>query len=254
MKKLLLTGVVLTGLFSGSAMAADLAIRAPAYRPVVVSLFSWTGCYVGGHVGYGRSNYDQQIQFDDTNTHPEFTFTDNLSPKGVVGGLQGGCNYQVGSIVYGVEGDYSWANRTDSRAYSFASPGDIDSVSFEAKTKSLWSVRGRVGVAHDRALVYVTAGWGGANFDYNYILNDNGAISAAAQSFNTNGIVFGAGVEYALFGTWLNNIVLRAEYLHYAFGDDKRLFSVPVIGPNPQDFINLKSVDVIRVGASYKFF
>jgi len=250
MKKLLLTGVALTALLSGSAIAADLRV-APAYRAVPLASFSWTGCYVGGHVGYGRSNYGQQIQFDDTNVFPEQTFTDNLSPKGVVGGVQGGCNYQAGYIVYGIEGDYSWANRTDSRAYAFPGAGDNDSVAFSAKTQSLWSVRGRVGVAHDRALVYLTAGWGGANFNYNYALIDADAGgSAASLSFNTDGVVFGGGLDYAL----TNNIIVGAEYLHYAFGDDKRLLPVAVIGPNPQDYINLKSVDVVRVRASYKFW
>jgi len=249
MKKLLLTGVAVSALFSGSAIAADLRV-APAYRAAPAAFFSWTGCYIGGNVGYGRSSYNQQIQFDDTDTAPEQTFTDSLSPKGVVGGLQGGCNYQMGNIVYGVEGDYSWANRTDSHAYAFGAAGDADSAAFSAKTKSLWSVRGRVGLAQDRALVYLTAGWGGARFDYNYALNDNGAISAANLTFNTDGIVFGGGLDYAL----THNIIVGAEYLHYAFGDDKPLLPVAVIGPNPQDHINLKSVDVVRVRASYKFW
>src|SRR5436305_1107046 len=69
MKKLLLTGVALTALFSGSAIAADVRM-APSYQSYQAPppVFSWTGCYVGGHVGYGKSSYDQQIQFDDTNT------------------------------------------------------------------------------------------------------------------------------------------------------------------------------------------
>jgi outer membrane immunogenic protein len=31
------------------ASAADLPRKAPAYTPV----FSWTGCYIGGNIGYG---------------------------------------------------------------------------------------------------------------------------------------------------------------------------------------------------------
>ena len=53
MKKFLLAGVALTALVAGPAMAADLPVRAPVYKgpPPVVTYFSWTGCYVGGHVG-----------------------------------------------------------------------------------------------------------------------------------------------------------------------------------------------------------
>ena len=54
--------------------------------------------------------------------------------------------------------------------------------------------------------------------------------------------MFGGGVDYA----WTNNIIVGAEYLHYALGDDKRRLPVAVIGPNPQEYINLKSVDVVR--------
>ena len=53
MKKILLAGVALSALIAGPAMAADLPVRAPAYKapPPVITYYSWTGCYVGGHVG-----------------------------------------------------------------------------------------------------------------------------------------------------------------------------------------------------------
>jgi outer membrane immunogenic protein len=250
MRRIKLALLAATSLVALGSIASAADLRAPMYRPAPVAFFSWTGCYAGGHVGYARSNYDQQLTFDDVNTNPEFIFTNHLSPDGVAGGVQGGCNYQMGNIVYGLEGDYTWTDRTDSRAFAFATAGDVDSAAFSAKTQSLWSVRGRVGVAHDRALVYLTAGYGGANFKYNYALNDNGAVSAAALSFDTDGVVFGGGLEYA----WTNYFIVRAEYLHYAFGQEKQLAPVAVIGPAVQDYINLKSVDVIRVGASYKFW
>src|SRR5205807_7006134 len=59
MKKILL-GSVATGALvaAGSASAADLGPR-PAYKaaPMVapVPVFSWTGCYVGAHGGWGWS-------------------------------------------------------------------------------------------------------------------------------------------------------------------------------------------------------
>ncbi len=53
MKKFLLAGVALSAFIAGPAMAADLPVRGPVYKgpPPVVTYFSWTGCYVGGHVG-----------------------------------------------------------------------------------------------------------------------------------------------------------------------------------------------------------
>src|SRR5436309_1778811 len=53
MKKLLLAGTALGGLaLAGPALAADLPVKAP---PIMVApAFSWTGCYIGGHVGGAR--------------------------------------------------------------------------------------------------------------------------------------------------------------------------------------------------------
>ena len=53
MKKIFLAAVALTALAAAPAMAADLS--RPVYRapppPAPVYIFSWTGCYIGGHVG-----------------------------------------------------------------------------------------------------------------------------------------------------------------------------------------------------------
>src|SRR4029077_13412360 len=164
---------------------------------------------------------------------------------------QVGCNLQVGTYVWGIEGDYSGLNGSDSRVYSpdFTEPGDT--VAFSAKTKSLWSVRGRFGVAVDRAFIYGTAGWAQARFSYTYALADTGLASTGNFDFNTDGLVVGVGAEWAVW----NNIVVGAEYLHYAFGSDKLLPSVQEVGPwgAGGDHINLKTVDVVRLRASYLF-
>ena len=55
MKKVLMTGVALAALVAVPAMAADLGRPAPVYKapPMPVATFSWTGCYLGGNIGYG---------------------------------------------------------------------------------------------------------------------------------------------------------------------------------------------------------
>src|SRR4051812_27209500 len=50
MKKILLATVALTAL-AAQAMAADMPVKAPAYKAPPPAVFSWTGCYVGGNVG-----------------------------------------------------------------------------------------------------------------------------------------------------------------------------------------------------------
>ena len=51
MKKLFLASVALVALNAGSsALAADMPVKAPAPPSPV---YSWSGCYGGGFVGYG---------------------------------------------------------------------------------------------------------------------------------------------------------------------------------------------------------
>lgn len=252
MKKFLLASVATLAII-GTASAADLRVRAPVYvQPVPV--YSWTGCYIGGHVGYGKGQSSHNFQFDDVTNNfgtTEYYFTNNFDNKGGVYGGQAGCNYQVGHFVFGVEGDYSWANLNAS--YNFA---DLpDSASFSSKVDSLASIRGRFGLAEDRALLYVTMGAAWANLKYSYALLDaDTANVAASYSFKSkDGIVVGAGAQYAL----TNWLILRAEYLHYTFGTDNLLTpSFPALdtGPGFNDHVTLKDVDVIRIGADWKFW
>jgi len=73
----------------GSVMAADLApiMKAPVAPPPVA--YRWTGCYIGGNVGGAWSNANYTL--DNSVFVEDFDF----NPSSVIGGVQGGCNYQV---------------------------------------------------------------------------------------------------------------------------------------------------------------
>src|SRR5277367_7072424 len=98
MKHCVFGTLALLGL-AGTAVAADLpTMKGPPPAPPVVP-FSWTGFYLGAHVG-GAWDHDQ---FSFT---PAGTQTRN-SASSVFGGGQAGYNYQISSVVLGVEGDIS---------------------------------------------------------------------------------------------------------------------------------------------------
>src|SRR5947209_8237038 len=57
MKKVLAASTMLGIFFAGSALAADLPVKAPImHAPVPV--YNWTGCYLGAGGGYGMWNQD----------------------------------------------------------------------------------------------------------------------------------------------------------------------------------------------------
>ena len=96
---------------TGSAMAADLPVKAPA---APVPAFSWTGCYIGGHIGAVIS--DDQLTSIFGNTH-------SFSSTGFVGGGQIGCDYQFATgWIVGVEGQAAWTSQASRTGHSCVSP------------------------------------------------------------------------------------------------------------------------------------
>jgi outer membrane immunogenic protein len=98
MKRVLAAAFALS--FGGTAYAADMPVPYKASAPAPV--FTWTGCYLGGNGGGGRAHNDWQ---------PVANLA--LAPVRATGwfaGVQGGCDYQVSSFVFGIEGQFDWAD------------------------------------------------------------------------------------------------------------------------------------------------
>jgi len=198
------------------ANAADLprpVYKGPAY--VAEPLFSWTGFYIGANAGYGFGKSDWS------------GFGASPSPKGFVGGGQIGYNYQIGSFVFGLEGDYDYS----------AMKGDAACPGGTCTTKNTWLAtgRGRIGYAFDRFLPYFTGGVAFGSIKAEHTLLGN-------ASSNRTGYALGGGLEYAFLGAWS----VRAEYLYVDLGS----FDA---GPAPLvNNIGFKA-NVVRAGINYRF-
>ena len=61
MKKLVLALASLA-LFTGSAVAADMAVKAPP--PVAAPVYNWTGFWISGGIGYGLADlrYESDVR------------------------------------------------------------------------------------------------------------------------------------------------------------------------------------------------
>ena len=181
MNKLLTAGAALLALgLSVSAKAADMPVKYVAPAPV----FTWTGCYVGAHVGYAWGTSKQEYGgtragVPDAFLPVGFDLTGNYNTNGVVGGGQGGCNYQTGAWVWGVEVDGAWASvsgQANPTAGAIAAGANAQRL-FTTNQRWLSTARGRLGWAADRWMWYVTGGAAWTGIDVN-----NDALAVAANA------------------------------------------------------------------------
>src|SRR4029450_11749093 len=110
-----------------------------------------------------------------------------------------GYNLQIGQWVAGLEGD---VDGTDFRRTSGLEP--IFGTFFRIRKDIEGSIRGRVGIAWDRALLYATGGVAFAGIEANY----SSPVGFNSFSRTRVGFTVGGGIEYAITGNWS----VRAEY------------------------------------------
>ena len=193
---------------SVSAFAADLPTKA---APVpYVPPFSWTGFYLGGELGWIRTNPEYTVGALLLGT--PFVVSTASEKNGLTYGILGGYNYQVGQWVLGVEGDFTgW---TVGKLRYTAVTGDF----VTAHSKWGGSIRGRFGYAADRALFYMT---GGAAFVSNETSIPTTGISIGGDGTRA-GWTVGGGVDYAFTNNWFTGIEYR--YTQY----EARTFTYPI--------------------------
>jgi len=141
------------------ALSADLPVKAPAYAPPVAARYNWTGSYIGGHIGYGWGS--DPIDLTPFTVFPAGTVPLSLAdnPRGVLGGVQYGTNWQFNRFVLGWDSDFSFSNIKASQTI-FTAPGGIATgTSAEQKLDWLSTTRGRLGyLLADNLLLFGTGG------------------------------------------------------------------------------------------------
>ena len=182
---------------SSAGLAADLPSRAPP--PIVaIPIFTWTGFYIGVNAGWGsRQNDSNDPVFLDQNLGVGLVGLNGtvlfpgLDDNTFTGGGQIGYNYQIGSFVVGLEADIQGIDNGGGSDVLVFLPGagfrgNFQPGIFTNETSDWWgSVRGRLGFAVDRFLIYGTAGW--------------------AFTDNNSGWAAGAGFEWALPVNWFGS-------------------------------------------------
>ena len=195
-----------TGLIAGlaAAGAADLPRRAPPPPLPVPPAFTWTGFYAGVNAGYAFPGGGGGF------TDPTYgTVTGGGARGGFAGGGQVGYNYQFApgsGLVLGVETDLQGT------AFAKADAAYLGTQPFNSVRPSLdyfGTLRGRVGYAFDRVLIYGTGGfaYGGGSRSANA-----SAYPYALPDTTRTGYAVGGGIEYAF--TDKLSAKIEALYLH----------------------------------------
>ena len=266
MTKLLLSTAALLAM-TAAAMAADLPARTMAPAPVVpvAPVFTWSGFYLGisggGIFGDNRVTTAGVLAGNIANVNvlarpPRVT----VENDGYLIGGTAGFNMQFGAFVAGIEGDVSYTD-VDSRT-TYLNPNPFGIAPFPAgSTRStfrsemdyLATVRGRVGVAFDRVLVYATGG--AAIADVTNTADFGAPVTGAQQFFGQRsdtlvGYTVGGGVEVAV----TNNISLKGEYLYYDLG--RTTVNVPAVGAGGAGAYTSRFDNeghIVRGGANFRF-
>lgn len=176
----------------------------PSYSEAPSS--SWTGAYAGGHVGAAMPHANP--------------FRDG---KGLALGVQGGYNYDMGSVVVGGELEASHL-------------GDTKVGVPDGNLRERWRVaaKAKAGVKLDDTLVYGTAG-----LTVTSLRDGSGVVGPDGMK---EGYLVGAGVEHR----FNQQISGRVEY-NYVATDDVRTFS------NGNTHHTDISDNVVKGGLNYHF-
>jgi outer membrane immunogenic protein len=261
LRAVLALGAVVCG--TTLASAADLPSRAvPVVAPLPPAL-TWSGFYVGGHAGAILDNSRVQLLPSGDFAGPAYAPTNAFRSPGInldetdgTGGVQAGYNLQIGSFVAGIEADIGRGpDRRNTLNAPTSAPLLVGTFTGPVNTKSdlIGTVRGRLGFAFDRFLVFGTGGFAYANTETQTDVMFSTTRDRYIGNFSDTqtGVVYGGGVEYMLTDT----ISLRGEYLHYDLGR-VRSTSQPVFGGAIGNFTydtRLKTdFDVARAAINFK--
>lgn len=224
-----ITGLVLA---ASAACAADMpGYEAPVAAAAPVPSFTWSGPYVGLQAGYSWFDADNRLN----------GLSPDTSPDGFLVGAFAGYNYQFDNspIVIGVETDINYSD-ADAKRRTSGFTG-LSDTRLRTRGDFNGAVRGRIGYAFDRFLVYGAGGLAYSDREVKARAADAGGASGSDDTIAV-GWTVGGGVEAAIS----DNVTARVEYRYSDYGTD----SFSVAGSRMKSDLTENRV---MLGVGYKF-
>jgi len=231
--------VAFAAIAAGPAVGADVPTKAPPAPLYGPPPFSWTGVYVGANVGGGWA----QDTITDVITGGGFG-TNTLGA--FAGGGQIGYNYQVGNVVFGVEGFFYGIAGGNHNTNNIIT--GVVGDQFQASANATWvgTFAGRLGFTgpgFDHWLFYAKGGGGWVGFNATVSDLTNGL--SASTSSSQGGWMAGAGIEVAVAPNW----TAKVDYQYLGLNG----FSVAPTFSADRFMVNSPSVQTVTLGVNYLF-
>ena len=275
-------------------MAGELPVYAPAYAPIYrappIIALSWTGCYLGGHIGASFIDTKFSGQFVDTAVPTSFGSTSfaisdrsaDFGSTGFLGGGQVGCNFQFApNWVIGIEGDASWANpqgggisSQQTASVALFDTTVISSGGFaSSKTDFIATATARLGYTFGRlgeGMVYAKGGAAWARDKYQFAGQVTTTACALGQfvpfppqcvltnpailtpfNFAASETRLGWTVGVGVEWAFWENWSVKLEYDYLDFGSRTVTFIDPVLGAAAIDVS--QRISEVKLGVNYRF-
>jgi outer membrane immunogenic protein len=241
------------GTLAAATFSATVMFGVPSRATDIVSMsylpYNWSGAYVGANFGAGWETTTPNVSFvSATPFLPSAGATGTETVNGFVGGGQIGANWQISSMVLGVESDFQGTTQRNTIAMGSAlATNSMDRFG---------TVRGRIGLAIERWMPYATVGWGYGDFQSNLNAGPLGDFTtSSAHGF----FIVGTGVEVMVWG----NASFKIEYLYLDTGSFTNSYAA--LTPTPLAFLGTSTVgtlnvttrirdNVVRAGLNYRFW
>lgn len=231
------------------AFAADLATKYPI-KALPTPVFSWTGFYIGGNVGYGGGDPSGDGFATSAGALAGYG-VGSITSSGFIAGGQAGYNYQfANNVVVGLETDLQWSGIKGQAALTtLTGAGALSNVAnASAGVDYYGTIRARLGYAIDRFLPYVTGGVAYGRPTFSGYAYDGAGVASFSSAATNWGWTLGAGGEFAVTNNW----TVKAEYMYVDLGSMDYAFYDSVNATAYAGSVDSK-FHTMKAGINYKF-